>query len=225
MLFLPKRRCAERHRSRNYFALPDHKCPGGREHFWLLSSHIVMDENKQKQQKLPNCGGQRCCLANKKWICSSCKGFEVTAFSTKEIEFRQIDSVVPWQSRPVMFGYSIIATILSPSKNKQNQNNQKTNKTNQTKEKHPTTPYKTLEVKTQRLEITSIFPIWTYQLRRLIACTGAMTGFSRSAQQMIPTRQLRPVRWWDFESQPYSIYEEISLTKQKVPGGDDQHVY
>ena len=36
------------------------------------------------------------------------------------------------------------------------------------------------------------------------------------------------MRWWDgkiFESQTYSIHEEISLTEQKVPGGDDQHVY
>lgn len=150
MLFLPKRRCVERHRSRNYFALADHKCPGGSEHFWLVSSHVVMDGNKQNQQKLPNCGGQRCCLANKKWICSSCKGFEVTDFSTKAIEFRQVDSVVPWQSRPVMFGYSIIARATlhdallvrssqpfsGPWKSKQTQNKQPKNKQNQTNKRN-----------------------------------------------------------------------------------------
>ena len=170
MLFLPKRRCAERHRSRNYFALPDHKCPGGREHFWLVSSHVVMDENKQKQQKLPNCGGQRCCLAYKGWIYSSCKGFEVTDFSTKAIEFRQIDSVVPWQSRPVMFGYSIIARATlhdallvrssepfsAPWKaNKTNPpTNQPTNQTNQTKP-NQTKPNQTKQTTKQQTNLTN----------------------------------------------------------------------
>ena len=33
------------------------------------------------------------------------------------------------------------------------------------------------------------------------------------------------VRWSDFESQTFSIHEEIFFTKQQMPGGDDQHVY
>ena len=121
-----------------------------------------------------------------------------------------------------MFGYSIIATILSPSKNKQNQNNQKTNKTKQTKEKHPTTPYKTLEVKTKRLEITSIFQISTKSTQAPDSVHRRYDRFlplgsTNDSNKVTPTCEM--VRWSDFESQTYSIHEEISLTKQKVPGG------